>query len=219
MSRRPFVVGLTGSIGMGKSTAAAMLRRMGIPVHDADKAVHDLFAPGGAAVAPVEAAFPGVVRDGGVDRGELGKRVFGDDAALARLEAIVHPLVREVDRRFRKRWARQGAAIIVLDVPLLFEGGGWRLCDATIVVSAPAFLQQVRVLARPGMTRARLADIRKRQMADAQKRRLADFVVPSGLGRAVTWRHLRRIVGLIRRGALRSSRGRLRRTSKGVDHA
>jgi len=199
MTRRTIILGLTGSIGMGKSTASAMLCRMGLPVHDADAAVHALFAPGGDAVAPVEAAFPGVVRDGAVDRTELGKRVFGDDAALKRLESIVHPLVRRKDADFRRRMARRRVPIAVLDVPLLFEGGGWRNCDATVVISAPAFLQAARVMARPGMTARRLADIRARQMEDWLKRRLADYVVPSGLGRHATWMGLRAIVRDIRR--------------------
>ncbi|MHA1568633.1 MAG: dephospho-CoA kinase [Alphaproteobacteria bacterium] len=206
MTRRTIILGLTGSIGMGKSTASAMLRRMGLPVHDADAAVHTLFAPGGAAVAPVEAAFPGVVRDGAVDRTELGKRVFGDDAALKRLESIVHPLVRRMDANFRRAMARRRVPVAVLDVPLLFEGGGWRDCDATIVITAPVFLQAARVMARPGMTARRLADIRARQMDDRLKRRLADFVVPSGLGRHTTWMRLRVIVSLIQSGGLRRRR-------------
>jgi dephospho-CoA kinase len=196
------VVGLTGSIGMGKSTAAAMFRRLGVPVYDADATVHGLFAVGGEAVAAIADAFPGVVENGVVDRSLLGARVFADAAALARLEAIVHPLVFRKRAAFlaRERWRR--TPVVVLDIPLLFETGAERTCDVVAVVSAPAFLQAQRLLRRPGMSRRRLAAIRSRQMADADKRRRADVVIPSGLGRAVTWRAIRRLVAdLSRRSA------------------
>jgi dephospho-CoA kinase len=197
------ILGLTGSIGMGKSTAADMFRKLGVPVHDSDAEVHRLLAPGGRAVAPVETAFPGTIVDGGVDRARLGQRVFADAAALARLEAIIHPMVAEVRNRFLARCAARRVALVVLDIPLLFETGNDRSCDATVVVSAPRFLQQARVLARAGMTRRKLADILARQMPDADKRRRADFVVPSNLGRAVTLRRLKEIVRLLagRKGA------------------
>ncbi len=188
------ILGLTGSIGMGKSTAAAMLRRLGVPVHDADATVHALFAKGGAAVAAVDAAFPGAVRDGAVDRGDLGRRVFGDAVALRRLEAIVHPLVRAAERRFLERQRRRRAALVVLDVPLLFETGGAQRCDRVAVVSCPAFLQAQRVLARPGMTAERLAQIRAKQMPDRDKRRRADFVIPTGRGRPPALRCLKAVV-------------------------
>lgn len=191
------ILGLTGSIGMGKSTAAAMLRRLGVPVHDADAVVHRLFEPGGGAVPPVAAAFPGVVKDGRVDRAELGRRVFGDPGAMARLEAIVHPLVRAAERRFLDSHRRRNTALVVLDIPLLFETGGERRADRVAVVSCPAFLQAQRVLRRPGMSPERLAAIRARQMPDAAKRRRADFVVPTGIGRRETLRRLRRIVTLM----------------------
>ena len=160
------ILGLTGSIGMGKTTSAAMLRRLGLPVHNADATVHALFAPGGAAVAAVEAAFPGVVTAGAVDRVALGARVFGDDSALKRLEAIVHPLVRQAERKFLAMHRRRHTALVVLDIPLLFESGGEQRCDSIIVVSCPAFLLAQRVLARPGMTEARLRIILARQMPD-----------------------------------------------------
>jgi len=197
------VLGLTGSIGMGKTTAARMLRRMGLPVHESDAAVHRLMAPGGAAVAPIAAAFPGVVRNGAVDRALLGARVFADPALLRRLERIVHPLVRRASERFLKHARRQHRSLAVLDVPLLFEGGGDRRCDLVVVVSAPAFVQRARVLARPGMTEAKLAGILARQMSDAEKRRRADLVVPTGLGRAVTWRRLAAALAVARRTAPR----------------
>ena len=189
------VLGLTGSVGMGKSTAAAMLRRLGIAVHDSDAAVHRLLAPKGAAVAAVAAAFPGVRRkDGGIDRPALGARVFADPAALRRLERILHPLVRLSQQRFLARARARRRKLVVLDIPLLFESGGAQRCDKVAVVSAPAFLQRARVLARPGMTEARFAAILAQQMPDAEKRRRADYVVASGLGRAFTFRRLRRIV-------------------------
>ncbi len=195
------ILGLTGSVGMGKSTAAAMLRRMGVSVYDADAAVHGMMTRGGIAVARVAAAFPGVVKNGSVDRRALGRCVFGDDVAMRRLEAIIHPLVREDENRFLHRMRRRGTALVVMDVPLLFESGRHRRYDATIVVSAPAFLQRARVMARPGMTEAAFAAIKARQMPDAEKRRRADFIVPSGLGRALTWRRLRRIARQFGAGA------------------
>ncbi|RAU23707.1 dephospho-CoA kinase [Paramagnetospirillum kuznetsovii] len=188
------ILGLTGSIGMGKTTAAAMLRRLGLPVHDADATVHALFAPGGAAVAAVDAAFPGVVKGGAVDRSALGAQVFGDDAALRRLEAIVHPLVRRAERDFLARQRRRHAPLVVLDIPLLFETGGQTRCHKVAVVSAPAFLQAQRVLARPGMTEARLKSILAKQMPDREKRKRADFVVQTGLGRAFAVRKLKTII-------------------------
>lgn len=196
------VLGLTGSIGMGKTTASKVLRRMGIPVHDADAAVHRTLAPGGPAVPAVEHEFPGVVRNGCIDRQELGRRVFGNPAALARLEAIVHPLVRASAQAFLRRCALRREPLAVLDVPLLFETGRNADVDATILVSAPAFIQAQRVLRRPGMTAGKLNDIRARQMPDREKRRLADFVVPTGLGRRQSLRALARIVRLVRAGKM-----------------
>lgn len=192
------ILGLTGSIGMGKTTAAKMFRRLGVPVHDADAAVHRLLGPGGAAVAQVEAAFPGVVKKGAVDRRELGRRVFGDAAALARLEALLHPPVRRAALDFLKRQARRRRKLVVLDIPLLFETGGDRLCDATVVVSAPPGVQESRVLSRPGMTRQRFRAILAQQMSDREKRRRADFVVRTGRGKHDTLRSLAAIVRLAR---------------------
>lgn len=188
------VLGLTGSIGMGKSTAAEMFRRLGIPVHDADASVHSLFQAGGLAVAPIFQRFPDAVVDDAVDRERLGRIVFGDAAALRDLEAIVHPLVRRERDRFLdlQRRARRRAA--VLDIPLLFETGGEDICDYVFVVSAPAFLQRQRVLARPGMTAERLSSILKKQMPDGEKRRRADYVLQTGLGRAATVRTIKKIL-------------------------
>jgi len=187
----PRVIGLTGSIGMGKSTAAAMLRAAGLPVFDADAEAHRTMAPGGAAVAAVEAAFPGVVRAGAVDRAALGARVFGDAGALRRLERIVHPLVGRAERACLRRAARDRKAVAVRDVPLLFETGGEKRCDWTVVVSAPAHIQAARVLARPGATRERLEAVRAQQMPDAAKRKRADVVIPTGAGRRLTRDRLR----------------------------
>ena len=184
------IVGLTGSIGMGKSTAAKMLRQMGVPVYDADAAVHRLQAPGGLALPPIEAAFPGVVKNGVLDRQALGARVFGDKQALRRLEAIVHPLVAQQQRRFVRQAARRGEPVVVLDIPLLFEGMGERRVDGVLVVSAPAFLQRQRVMARPGMTAEKFAGILRQQVPDPVKRRKATVVIPTGLGLAPTRRAL-----------------------------
>lgn len=188
------ILGLTGSIGMGKSTAAGMLCSLGVPVHDSDAAVHKLMGKGGRAVARVEAAFPGVVRDGAVDRKALGAKVFGDPAALRRLEKILHPMVAEEKGRFIRLWASRRCPMVALDVPLLFETKGDRQCDAAILVSAPAPIQALRVLKRPGMTRERLGRIRAQQMPEAEKRRRADFIVPTGLGYRFTLVHLGEIV-------------------------
>ncbi len=197
------ILGLTGSIGMGKSTAAAMLRRLGVPVHDSDAAVHRLIGPGGRAVVAVGEVFPGVVVDGAVDRPALGAKVFGDPAALKRLEAILHPMVGEEKGRFLRREASRRMKVVALDVPLLFETGGDRGCDATILITAPAFIQAARVLRRPGMTKERLEEIRARQMPELDKRRRADFIVPSGLGHRLT---LQRLMAIVRLMSQRSGR-------------
>ncbi|HYV87468.1 MAG TPA: dephospho-CoA kinase [Candidatus Polarisedimenticolia bacterium] len=183
---------LTGSVGMGKTTAARMLRRMGIPVHDADAEVHRLLGRGGAAVKAVEAAFPGVKLGKAIDRAALGKIVFADPAALKRLEAILHPLVRQAERRFLAQARREHRKLVVLDIPLLYETKGERRCDGVIVVSAPRPIQLARVLGRPGMTKERLAAIEARQMPDRQKRRRADIVIETGLGKRHSLENLRR---------------------------
>lgn len=188
------VLGLTGSIGMGKSTAARFLRDLGVPVYDADAAVHQVFAAKGAAVGPVGAAFPGVVVDGAVDRPSLSRHVVGDAAALARLEAIVHPIVRGLQDHFLQTMALRRARVAVLDIPLLFETGGEIRCDAVVVVSAPAFIQRQRVLARADMSEEKFAAILARQMPDSEKRRRADFVVPTNRNMRATRRALARIV-------------------------
>jgi len=189
-----YVLGLTGSIGMGKSAAARMFRRLGVPVYDADAAVHRLLAKGGAAVARVEAAFAGVVRDGAVDRRALGARVFGRPEELRKLERILHPMVALAQRRFLARAARARRPLVVLDVPLLFETGGEARTDAIAVVSAPYRLQRARVLARPGMTEDKFAAVRRQQTPDPIKRQRADFIIPTGLGFRNSLRRVAEIV-------------------------
>jgi dephospho-CoA kinase len=188
------VLGLTGSIGMGKTTAARLLRGMGVPVHDADEAVHRLMGPGGRAVAAVAAAFPGARKGDAIDRAVLRERVRDDPAKFKTLEAILHPLARESSERFLRKQARAGRKVVVLDIPLLFETGAQDRVDRVIVVSAPAFLQEARVLRRPGVTREWLAAVRARQTPDREKRRRADYVVPSALGKQNARRALARIV-------------------------
>ncbi|GGI89217.1 dephospho-CoA kinase [Polymorphobacter multimanifer] len=186
------IIGLTGSIGMGKSTVAAMFRKLGVPVFDADAEVRRVQGPGGRALAAIEAAFPGTTHEAGLHRERLGAAVFGDHLALRRLEGILHPLVAEVQSSFLG--AHRLKQAVVLDVPLLFEKGGWQRCHLTVVVSAPLRVQRARVLARPGMTRARFEAILKAQMPDAEKRRRADVVIETGRGRRLTWDAVRRIV-------------------------
>jgi dephospho-CoA kinase len=175
-------VGLTGSIGMGKSTTAAMFAAEGAPVYDADAEVHALYAKGGAAVGPVGEAFPGVVVDGAIDRTKLSYLVVGKPDEMKRLEAIVHPLVGASRVGFFQEAVAKGADIVILDIPLLFETGGEKRMDAVVVVSAPADVQRARVLARPGMDEAKLDAILARQMADAEKRARAHFVIDTGQG-------------------------------------
>lgn len=188
------ILGLTGSIGMGKSTTAHLFRCLGVPVHDADAAVHAMMARDGEAVEPVAALFPEALKDGLIDRSILGSRVFDDPEALERLEATVHPLVRKRERRFLAVAARRHCPLVLLDIPLLFETDGELRCDAVVVVTAPPFLQRQRVLGRPGMTPERFAAISARQLPDSEKCFHADFLVPTGLGIAFSLRVVRDIV-------------------------
>lgn len=196
--KRTIRLGLTGSIGMGKSTASGHLRRLGVPVYDADRAVHELFARGGAAVEAVRRSFADAVIDGAVDRTRLGTLVFGNPERLAHLESIVHPLVRRSEMRFRRRVGAERKPLAAFDIPLLFETKGQGRYDFTVVLSAPDFVQTSRVLARANMTAERLAAIRVRQVSNIEKRRLADFVIPTGLDRRLTLRRLARIVRFFR---------------------
>ncbi len=192
------VVGLTGGIGMGKSTAAGAFRRARIPVFDADAAVHRLQAPGGAALPAIAAAFPGTVADGVLSRARLRDAVVGDDAAMKRLEAILHPRVRRMEQAFLARARRARAPAAVLDIPLLLESGGAARVDLVVVVSAPRAVQVARVRRRRGMTDAQAAAIIARQMPDSQKRRQADLVVRTGLSRNTALRPLRRLIRTLR---------------------
>lgn len=191
----PFVLGLTGSIGMGKSTVSTMFSGQGVPVFDSDAVVHQLYAPGGAAVAGIEECFPGVVVDGGVDRKLLSQQVMDPSrpGAMKLLESIVHPLVAQARRDFVS--AQRGAPLILLDIPLLYETGGERFCDAVVVVSAPESIQRARVLARDGMTAEKLDGILTRQLKDEEKRRRADFILDTSLTIEETEEH---VIGLLK---------------------
>ena len=202
------LIGLTGSIGMGKSTTAAMFRDADVPVYDADAAVHDLYDKGGAAVRPVGKAFPGTVKDGRVDREALRQAVLGDPEALKRLNAIVHPLVGRDRLGFFAKAEAEGAGMVVLDIPLLFETGGHANVDAVVVVSAPAEMQRERVLARPGMSVERLDAILAQQMADAEKRARAHFVVDTSRGLEPARRQVAQIIAAMRDPATRPARDR-----------
>ncbi len=195
--RRPFILGLTGSIGMGKSTAAAMFRAQRVPVFDADAEVHRLQGPGGALVAAIERAFPGSTDAGGVNRARLGAQVLGHGEALKRLEAIVHPAVARAQRRFLA--ANRARPLVVLDIPLLFEKGGWRRVGAVAVVSAPQWVQRRRVLARPGMTAAKFRAIRRLQLPNRVKRARADFLIDTGRPKLAMRRQILRILSCFRR--------------------
>ncbi|WP_309623918.1 dephospho-CoA kinase [Novosphingobium sp.] len=192
---KPFILGLTGSIGMGKSAVAAMFRGLGVAVFDADAAVHELQGPGGACVAPIERAFPGTTGPQGVDRQKLGAAVFGNSAALKVLEQIVHPEVAELRRTFLAE--NSAAPLIVFDIPLLYEKTGQHGLDAVVVVSAPAALQRTRVLARPGMTPEKFAQILALQVPDAEKRARADYVIDTGVSLAETRHAVQQLVHTI----------------------
>ncbi len=188
------ILGLTGSIGMGKTTAAAAFRSLGVPVYDADQNIHKLMEPGGEAVTAVLAAFPDVEKGGVIDRQILGGLVFRDDLKLKQLEKILHPLVGKKKEAFLTAAAQRGEKLVVLDIPLLLETGGEKQCDGVIVVSAPAAVQKKRIMARPGMTMARFQSILEKQMPDQEKRKKADFVVQTGQGKSHSLREIDNIV-------------------------
>lgn len=200
-----FILGLTGSIGMGKSTTAALFQARGIPVHDADATVHALYRS--RAVPLIAAAFPDAVRDGAVDRPSLSAAVLGKPEAMSRLEAIIHPLVREDEASFLRGCRQRGAGLAVLDVPLLLETVGESRCDAVLVVSAPEAVQRARVLARPGMTLERLDAILARQMPDAQKRARAHFIVDTSRGVVAAGRQVGSILAALAGRPGRAGRG------------
>ncbi len=190
-----FVLGLTGSLGMGKSTTARFFAEEGVPLHDADAAVHRLYE--GEATPLIEAAFPDTTSGGRVNRDKLAKKVLGDSAAIKKLETIIHPLVGRAEARFLDEAARKDAAVVVLDIPLLFETGADRRCDAVVVVSAPADVQRARAFERPGMTEEKFQAILAKQMPDAEKRARADFVVDTSKGFDAARAQVREILGRI----------------------
>lgn len=193
-----FILGLTGSIGMGKSETAKMFAALGVPVYDADAAVHAAYAKGGAAVMPVSALFPGVVRDGAIDRAALGAAVFGDRGKLRALEAIVHPIVAAARSAWLETQAARGEPLVVLDIPLLYESAAQGSVDAVLVVSAPQDVQRARVLARPGMSAARLDAILAEQTSDAEKRQRADYIIETDKGLDAARRDVGHLVGLLK---------------------
>ena len=188
------ILGVTGSIAMGKSTVSNMLSCLNNPIHDADKTVHDLMDVNGRAYREIAKRFPRAVEVKGVDRTKLGQEVFGNPEKLKELENILHPLVREARDNFIRQQNRYKSKLVILDIPLLFETGGEKKCHKVLVVSAPYFIQRQRVLARQGMTQTKFHDILKRQLPDYEKRKRADFVVPTGLGKAYTYKTLKRLV-------------------------
>ena len=192
-----FILGLTGSIGMGKTSAAAVFRRQKICVFDADGVVRQLLEKNGEAVEMVGEAFKGVVTDCQVNRNKLGEIVFGDAGALSTLEEIIHPLVRDKQKFFLRSVANHRQSLAVLDIPLLFETGGERNCDAVAVVTAPKFLQKIRVMGRGDMTEKKFRGIIKRQMQDQEKRNRADFIIPSGLGKRISFQSIQKIIRIV----------------------
>ena len=192
-----FILGLTGSIGMGKTSAVAVFRRQKICVFDADGVVRQLLEKNGEAVEMVGEAFKGVVTDCQVNRNKLGEIVFGDAGALSTLEEIIHPLVRNKQRKFLRSVMNHRQSLAVLDIPLLFETGGERNCDAVAVVTAPKFLQKIRVMGRGDMTETKFRGIIKRQMQDQEKRDRADFIIPSGLGKRISFQSIQKIIRIV----------------------
>jgi dephospho-CoA kinase len=193
--RRPMmVIGLTGSIGMGKSTAAKILGAMGFPIYSADRAVHEVLKKGGKAVPAVAKLFPETLKKGGIDRKCLGRAVFGKPRKLRQLEKIVHPLLKQAERLFLQKARQNKHPAAILEIPLLFETGGEKRCDITLCVTAPRKIQRMRVLSRKDMTEDKLRAILARQMPDAEKRTRADFIVPTGKGLHTTKQHLHDIL-------------------------
>ena len=193
------VLGVTGSIAMGKSTVSTMLSHLNNPIHDADKTVHELMDTNGKAYYEIAKSFPAAVQVTGIDRAKIGREVFGNPKKLKELENILHPLVREARDKFIRQQNRYKSRLVILDVPLLYETGGDKDCDKVVVVSAPYFIQRQRALARQGMTQTKFNDILKRQLPDCEKRRRADAVIPTGLGKAHTYRVLKRLIRNLKR--------------------
>jgi len=209
------IVGLTGSIGMGKSETAKMFRRLGIAVYDADAAVHAIYAPGGPAVAPIEAAFPGVTGSDGVNRELLAKQVLNDATALKKLESIVHPLVGLEQQKFLEQAAAENLEMIVIDVPLLYETGGQKRVDCVVLVSAPYELQQERVLARPGMSEEKFQSILAKQVPDAEKRAQADYIIDSSQGIEHAMAQVEALIPLLKKAPAKAWDQRKQHSEKG----
>lgn len=199
MSRAMFLLGLTGSIGMGKSETARMFERLGVPVYDADAAVAALYAKGGEAVAPIAAVFPQAIKEGAVDRAALSEALAADPDHWRRLESIVHPLAVRLQRSFLETEAARRTPLVVLDIPLLYETGADKLVDAVVVVSAPPEIQRARVLGRPGMTEQKLESILARQLPDVEKRKRADYVIETGRGLDYALRQVRDVLASVAR--------------------
>jgi len=200
LQKAPIILGLTGSIAMGKSETSRIFGRLGVPVFDADASVHQLLAKGGEAVTTVSKAFPGVVRDDAVDRRILGDLVFSNAGKLKQLEGILHPLVAQARKRFMRLAGGRRARVVVMDVPLLYETGGGDACHAVVVVSAPKCVQRSRALRRPGMSEKKFEDILRKQTSDHSKRRQADFIVLSGLGKRAALTRVARVLRKVRLG-------------------
>jgi len=192
------IIGLTGSIGMGKSTAARQFKYLGVDVYEADKVVHDIIKNNKDVIRRIKIIFPDVMKNGAVDRQRLGKQVFASPNALKKLENIIHPVVRHVQKKFIMNCARRRRKIIVLDVPLLFETGQNENCDVVCVVTCPAFLQKIRVMSRPGMTEKKFQNILNQQMPDIEKRRHADMIINTGLGHGNGYRQVKSILNKIK---------------------
>lgn len=189
-----YILGLTGSIGMGKTTAARAFKKLGIPVYDADETIHKIMTENIAVVAEIKNIFPEAVKNNRIDRNILGSIVFADSDALKELETILHPRARLLQYKFMRCAAKNGQNVIVLDIPLLFETKGDQFCDAVIVVSAPSFIQRSRVFARSNMTDKKFIEICKRQLSDKEKRKRANYIIPTGLGKSVSLAYIRMII-------------------------
>ncbi len=200
-AKRPFLVGLTGSIGMGKTETGKLFARLGLPVYDADSVVHELYEKAGAGSEAIAKAFPDVVKNGRVDRERLAAAVGGDENAFKKLESIIHPLVRQAEKRFISAAAQRGEELVILDIPLLYETRGAGRMDAVVVVSAPEEVRRERVLSRPGMSLKKLEQISARQVPDAEKRAQADYVIETGKGLEHAFEEVKRVAADLRQRA------------------
>jgi len=206
-----YILGLTGSTGMGKTTAARAFKKLGIPVYDADETIHNIMNEDSAVVAEIKNIFPEAIKNNRIDRNVLGSIVFADTRALKELETILHPRARLLQHKFMRCAAKNGQNVIVLDIPLLFETKGDQFCDAVIVVSAPSFIQRSRVFARSNMTKKKFIEICNRQLSDKEKRKRANYIIPTGLGKSVSLAYIKMIIQDVK-----TKRGTKWRPGKGV---